>query len=236
MSTLVRAISAWCVALLVVFLGCQQEKPQQTPASSPTVEPSDAPARAEALKGERLAEFLTAHQQGLGHMERYEYGQAVKAFRKTVELDPSSTPANINLAIALLNDSGEQAEDAKRARGPTESASNFGEALEILDQVVASEPENLHARYCRGLILEFQGELERAHADFKAVVEGDPSDPYAWLKFGITLPDPKRPGFTASIESAPELVEIYTKALERNPNVTLTLFKLQEAYNWLAVS
>ena len=73
--------------------------------------------------------MLAAHYEGLGHMERYEYPEAVVAFRDVRKGAPGWIPGSINLAIALLNDSGVKAEAAKKA-GIEAPSDNFGEALE----------------------------------------------------------------------------------------------------------
>ena len=64
-----------------------------------------------------LADVMSAHFQGLGHMERFEYREAAAAFRKVRSRASGWIPGSINLAIALLNDSGVQAEQAKKAGG-----------------------------------------------------------------------------------------------------------------------
>ncbi len=224
----------------IAMVGCGQDPTPVTPAGSggalPTVT-TPLPEMTGSLPSEptQLSAFTEAHSRGLGHMERYEYGQAAGAFRETMKLAPELSAAKINLAIALLNDTGTKAEESK-ASGGEPVMSNFDEALSLLGSVIDREPKNLHARYCRGLILEYQGEADRAHADFAVVVETDPTDANGWLKYGMTLPNPERPGFPASLESADKLVDIYEKALIRNPNLVLALFKLQEAYNWVAVT
>ncbi len=53
-------------------------------------------------------------------MEQYEYAEAVKAFRKVRELRPGLDPGSINLAIALLNDTGVKTEAAKKTEGEPE--------------------------------------------------------------------------------------------------------------------
>ena len=213
-------------------IGCGWgSKPEQPKGSAGKAE------AAASLEGVRLAEFLDAHNRGLGYMERFEYTDASKAFRKALELSPSSNPMKINLAIALLNDTGNKAEESKKgggAGGDEPAQSNFDEAIELLGSVLAAEPGNLYAHYCRGLILQYQGEMAAAHTDFKAVVEADPNDSNAWVRYGMTMPNPDRPEAPASLESADKLVEIYGKAFERNPNSVLAAFKLQGAYSWLA--
>ncbi len=238
----VRIPSRWLtpalVAGAVAIAACQDEAPRPPGAGGRRVDP--VPQTLDRL-GAQDQPLLKAYLDGLGAMERYEYGRAAEAFRVTVKLDPGSDAAKINLAIALLNDTGVKAEESKKGgaavAAPAEGGSgsaNFDEALDLLNDVLAHDPDNLHAHYCRGIILEYIGRIAEAHADFQFVTERDPSDANAWLKYGSTLPDPARPGFTASLKQAPELIEIYTRAVERNPYQVVALYKLQEAYNWLA--
>lgn len=167
--------------------------------------------------------------QGLGSMERYEYPKAVDAFRRVHERAPGWIPGSVNLAIGLLNLTGVRAEEAKKA-GRSGATTNFDEALGLLDEVLRQEPDNLHAHYCRGLILEFQGQLFEAHKDFVFVTERDPNDAHAWTKVGSTLTAPDDPRMPAGRDQAQQLIEIYTKAVERNPYLVTSLYKLQQAY------
>ena len=86
-------------------------------------------------------------------MEQYEYAKAVAAFREVHERAPGWTPGSINLAIALLNDTGVKAEEAKK-KGEEPSSANFDEALELLADVLKRHPDNPYAHFCRGIILE----------------------------------------------------------------------------------
>jgi tetratricopeptide (TPR) repeat protein len=200
---------------------------------------------------------MEANLKGLGHMERYEYLAAAEQFQKVHDLAPAWLPGSINWAIALLNAQGEaeakkkeqqtgaagattagSIEAADRAKGGQQKATveqaenNFEKALALFDNVLKSDPENLHAHYCRGLILEKKGELERAHQDFQFVVKRDPTDGYSWWKLGTTLTDPARPGMPATLKQANELIEIYTTAVKCNPYLVPALYKLQEASRW----
>jgi tetratricopeptide (TPR) repeat protein len=180
-------------------------------------------------------------------MEQYKYRDAVNSFREVVSLAPGWSAGQINLAIALLNDTGAEAEAAKQsgggraARSPgaqsdsgqsAGASANFDEALRLLDQVLGEAPDNVHALYCRGIILAYLGQAKEAHHAFQRVVELDPDDAEAWAKLGQTLPDPDRPNFPAGPKQAKQLIEIYRKALDRNPYLVVALFKLQEAYRW----
>ena len=230
-----RLFPGIAITLLLVFAGCNPAPESSKPSNAAN---EDAPPRsqAKALEGEKLREFLTAHQQGLGAMEQYDYSTAVAAFRKALALAPDMNAAKVNLAIALLNDSGERAEkDKSKQRGqPNASAlsSNFEEALGLLDDVIKNEPDNLHAHYCRGVILEYVGRTAESHEEYQRVVEGDPSDGHALLKMGMTLPDPKRAGFPAGPDQAERLIEIYSNALKLMPYNVTAMYRLQQALTW----
>ncbi|MEI7920808.1 MAG: FG-GAP-like repeat-containing protein [Planctomycetota bacterium] len=173
--------------------------------------------------------WLEAHYRGLGHMERYEYDQAVAAFREVLALQPDWPGSKINLAIARLNQTGTEAEASKNTRVDGAQKSNFDEALELLDAVIAKQPGHLHAHYSRGIILEYVGRLADAHKDFRIVAVKDPADGYAWYKVGSTLTaeDPNQP---AGPDQAAELVSIFERALTCNPYLVPALYRLQMAY------
>ncbi len=64
--------------------------------------------------------MMAAHFEGLGYMEQYEYAEAVEAFREVHRRAPGWIPGSINLAIALLNDSGREgrgSQESRRRRG-----------------------------------------------------------------------------------------------------------------------
>ena len=205
------------------------------PAANPPKAVGSRPVGPSTLKNEiprsELAAVMAAHYAGLGHMERYEYREAVEAFREVSKRAPGWIPGSINLAIALLNDSGVKAEEAKKAgRGPV--ADNFDEALELLAGVLEREPENPHAHFCRGIILEQLGNIAEAHRHFKRVTEIDPTDAAAWYWMGATLPEAGRdvPDADARMkalkEKSKQEIKFFTKALELNPYLTPAVYRL----------
>lgn len=199
-------------------------------SSTAALVPNEVPVKESRIPTEALSSTLTAHRRGLGLMERYEYAQAAAAFREVRRLAPDWIPGSINLAIALLNMSGTKAEEDKR--GGSETPANFDEALMLLSSVIEREPNNVQARYCRGVILEYLGRTADAHVDFEKVVKLDPKDGHAWLRFGETLADSENPAMPAGPKQAKELIEIYTKALECNPYLITAWFKLQASHGW----
>ena len=115
---------AFTLGLGFLFMpACQTQEPESTaiPVRPAGIEITSPQPSREPLKNEippaDLTDVMTAHFQGLGHMERFEYAEAAAAFRKVRSRAPGWIPGSINLAIALLNDSGVQAEQTKKAGG-----------------------------------------------------------------------------------------------------------------------
>lgn len=224
-------ILAVCLALLPACGGGGGE------TAAPVPKQNDVGPSAAALKNQvppdKLSEVLAAHLKGLGHMERYvEYPEAVVAFRKVHELAPGWVPGSINLAIALLNTTGaaDQKSQGMGGAGAPAAPSHFDEALELLSGVLEREPGNLHAHYCRGIILEYLGRTAEAHKEFIFVTEKDPTDAHAWYKRAGTLPAPETASIEARKTNAAEQIRLLTTALEKNPYLVPALYRLQMAY------
>ncbi|HEU5117108.1 MAG TPA: tetratricopeptide repeat protein, partial [Isosphaeraceae bacterium] len=184
-----RSVATYVLILVVLGVsgtGCRDEEPNPGKLITATTP--------QQLSGADLIVFLEAHEAGVGHMERYEYDKAANAFRRALALAPGSNVERLNLALALLNDTGAKVEAEKSADpAATPSADNFQQALELLDLVLQVEPDNVHAHYSRGIILQYLGRSAEAHKEYQFVVKADPSDAHAWLNLGATLTDPKHP-------------------------------------------
>ncbi len=206
------------------------------PASPPKATPTPyALVPRDSIPPENLGAVIDAHYRGLGAMERYEYAKAADAFREVVKLAPGWIPGNINLAIALLNQGGAALVDAKKNPGSSEETaalSNLDAAVQILGKVIAAHPENPTAHFCRGMVLNQRGDVVAAHADFRKVVEIDPGDAHAWLEVATTLTDPEQGDMPANRRQARELIDLYSKALERNPYLITATYKLAHAYRY----
>jgi FG-GAP-like repeat len=178
-----------------------------------------------------LTSVMEAHYRGLGAMERYEYAQATVAFREVHEKAPGWIAGSINLAIALLNLGGESDTIAKAAANDS-GFKNAVEAVRLLDEVIARQPDNPWAHFCRGIIYQERGSIEEAHLDFKKVTEIDPLDANAWLNRGSTLTEPGGNRIGPGSKLVPELIACYSKALERNPYLTTAMYKLALAQGY----
>jgi hypothetical protein len=127
-----RLAIAWITATaLIANLACQSE-PEPAKSPAPPVSTAERPSTpippTAPLKDEippaALEEVMRAHLAGLGDMEQYKYEEAIKEFRRVHELAPGWIPGSINLAIALLNKSGED-QAAKKDDGGQGVPANF---------------------------------------------------------------------------------------------------------------
>jgi tetratricopeptide (TPR) repeat protein len=211
--------------------GPEPAAPSANPARSQPATATTAPG--EPLKNEipsgDLEKVMAAHYRGLGHMEQYEYKQAVEDFREVRKCAPGWIPGLTNLAIALLNDSGVKAEEAKKA-GAEPAPDNYDEALELLAGVLERDPDNPYAHYSRGIILESKGNLAEAHRHFKRVTEIDPNDGSAWFRAGSTLSVSLSSNAAERREQAKQSMVLYEKALACDPYLTPAFYKLAFAY------
>ncbi len=218
-----RASRLLCALAIACATGCGWNQPASDP-----VESAPAPL-ADAIPPEHLAAVLAAHYEGAGRMGQFDYAGAAEKFRAVRKLAPGWIPGSINLAIALLNDTGAKAEAAK-AEGQ-QYASNFDEALALLDAVLVRDPDNLHAHYCRGVILQYLGgdRIAEAHEAFAKVVESDPNDAHAWMYYGSTLPLPEESTPEARKRLTDRQLEIFGKSVACNPYLVPALYYLSRA-------
>jgi tetratricopeptide (TPR) repeat protein len=231
----VVALVACALTLLASACGGRGKDDPTAPATAGE-KPEPAALRDE-IPPDRMEAVLAAHYRGLGLMEQYKYGEAAEEFRKVHELAPGWIAGSINLAIALLNRTGEYAEASKKKAGASGDApavpSNFDEALKLLEEVLRRDPKNLHAHYCRGVVLEYLGnQANVAYEDFKLVTELDPSDGHAWYHLAGNYPDPENPSFAAGYKRPKEMIEAAQKALECNPYLIQAWYKLSEGYRF----
>ena len=219
---------------LVASSACRSEpEPEPLTKASSRSNPLKKGTESEEPKDEipavELPTVMAKHFEGLGFMEQYEYSKAVAAFREVHQRAPGWIPGSVNLAIALLNDTGVKEEQAKKSGGePT--LSNFDEALKLLSSILDRDPNNPFAHFCRGIILEQNGNLVEAHRHFKRVTEIDPQDSNAWYWLGSTVTDRDDPNRPAGPAQAKEQLSIFERAISLNPYLTPAIYKLAFAY------
>ncbi len=140
-----------------------------------------------------------------------------KRFGEVHRRAPGWIPGAINLAIALLNDNGVKAEQAKKAGGDA-AADNFDEALDLLAGVLKRDPHNPYAHFCRGIILEQQG-ADRGGASSLQARYGDRPQRRCGLvlvgqHFDRISSDPSQP---AGPKQAKEQIAFYAQGARTQP-------------------
>jgi Tfp pilus assembly protein PilF len=137
--------------------------------------------------------YASAMNEGVGMMGRFEFTQAEAAFARALDLDPGSTAAALDKAIAVLNQTRDGSQE---------------EALAQFSSILAREPGNVRANYCAGIALLYLGRATEAIPRLKLAVEASPEDAYAAYFFGQALEQ------TGSTRGA---LESYEHAQELDP-------------------
>ena len=114
---------SWCLfSLMIIGLlgapGCGRPESGTggTPQATSTKIESERRADQNAgIPAEQLGPILEAHYRGVGFIERFNYKEAVEAFREVHRRAPVWIPASINLAIALMYGGGPMPEVGGRA-------------------------------------------------------------------------------------------------------------------------
>ncbi|MGI9263476.1 MAG: FG-GAP-like repeat-containing protein [Gammaproteobacteria bacterium] len=107
---------------------------------------------------------IADNNRGVALMGSFDYPAARNTFATLFERRPDWADAGVNLAIATLNRQQEGDEQL---------------ALDILEQVLAEDPDNLRALFVGGLLFLYQGETELSLEALRKVSEADPGDAYA---------------------------------------------------------
>ena len=111
-------------------------------------------------------EAYRANNLGVALLEQYRHAEAAAAFRRSLEIEPSLTLAQINLAIALFN-----VPDLEAAQHEAEIAAR-------------KAPEAPQPEYILGLIARGQNRVADAKAVFQKVLAQDPNDVGALVNLG----------------------------------------------------
>ena len=144
-----------------------------------------------------LDPLVRAVNRGVGLMEQYRYAEAVGAFEQVVALAPKSVESRVNLALAVFNRSGQN--DLKRAE-------------ELLDKVLAEQPDHVRALYFRGIIHQYSGQDTPALTCFERVLKEHPRDASTWYLLSRSkahLGQPYRADLERAVQENPALASAY---------------------------
>jgi hypothetical protein len=158
-----------------------------------------------------MVAVLEVNNRGIGHMEQFNYDEAIGSFKEVTQLAPDWMPGQINLGIALMNKAGYEGTKASTEKAAT--ASGYAAAVQVFERVLKREPNNPYALFCLGLIAYQQGDFERAAPYFEAVTHADPTDAAAWHWLGLST---KRDANRAS--------QCYRRAIELDPQLSPALY------------
>jgi Tfp pilus assembly protein PilF len=146
-------------------------------------------------RSDDITAALEANTRGVGYMERFQYMQARQAFEEAQRAAPDWIPAQINLALALLNEAGSITPDG----GKESERRNrlFGQSISTYRRILNNNPEKrwqTYARYGLGLIYLTLGDLEKAKPELEQAYLLDPDDAHIVFRYGLSIKDhaPKR--------------------------------------------
>lgn len=110
------------------------------------------------------AELVAALNEGAAQMGQFDFTAAEATFARALAANPESRDAKLDLAISILNQSGDGAQER---------------ALVLLKQLLSSDPGNSRADYCAGLAQLYLGRPADALVHFRRAAEASPSDAHA---------------------------------------------------------
>src|SRR5262249_17427069 len=110
------------------------------------------------------ADLISENNRGVGLMGPYDFGQAREVFAALAASHPDRRDIQVNLAVATLNRQQDGDADA---------------AQQILQRVLAADPQDVRAHYDLGLVLLNEGRAAEALTHFTFVADRDRGDAYA---------------------------------------------------------
>jgi len=175
-----------CVAVLLA--ACRRDSPPETPQPDAIGKASSAPAEKTPPFSPSLAKALLNFNRGAALLEQYQYSKAAKAFEAALASAPDWQAVRFNLGLAYLNMEGMEGQDRNlNMEGQDHKTNRFKAACQAFDTVLKANPQNLHARFCRGLCYQYTGNNAEALECFQAVYREDKEDPYVAYKCAEAL-------------------------------------------------
>lgn len=188
-------------------------------------------------------------ERGIAHMNLEEYKEALRCFKRTVELDQDQPDgwnliARCSLKLWLYHEALQAVEEGlRRAVSRTEFADLYGargdifaamqkpiEALAAYDKALSYTPSAPALWRSKGMLLQHLGELASAQECFEKTIRLDPSDAIAHRRLGDLLC--RRGRYKAAANSYAEALSIDPRSVEgwvRYGTCLLHLTRMEEA-------
>jgi Tfp pilus assembly protein PilF len=109
-------------------------------------------------------DLVAALNQGAAQMGQFDFTAAEATFAAAIAQHPNSRDAKLDLAISILNQSSDGAQER---------------ALALLRELLSQDPGDSRADYCSGLAQLYLGRPSDALAHFRRAAEANPSDAHA---------------------------------------------------------
>ena len=110
------------------------------------------------------AQYLDTLNIGAGFMGQFEFTKAQTAFAQAVALSPDNPFGQLDIAIAVLNQTSDDAQER---------------AIALFAPLLKNSLVGIHASYCTGLAQLFLGRPSEALPYFRACAESNPTDAHA---------------------------------------------------------
>jgi Tfp pilus assembly protein PilF len=129
-------------------------------------------SRTREQRSAAVDDLIALNNRGVGLMGQFEFGQAHDVFARLVTAHPTRLDLQTNLAIATLNRQ-QDGDDAS--------------AQQMLERVLAADPQQLRAHYALGLLLLHDSRAREALPHFSFAAGRAPRDPYTLYYVGQCL-------------------------------------------------
>lgn len=191
------------VCLLLAVSACKRQPPTPTPTQVGGAVPAadliaplaDASQPTEIIED---AGLIAQNNRAVGFMGMFKYQEAIDGFAALLEDHPNWLDVQVNLAIGVIN----RQLDGDEALG-----------LQILQAVLAVDPEHQRALFTAGILLKRAGREGEAADRFRAVLDADADDSYAAYYLAQTLAPTDEeaawPWMQRAIENDPYLTSAY---------------------------
>ena len=128
---------------------------------------------------------------GTAHYENGDFKSAAKEFRRCIELSADSAPDRFNLALVLAR------------------ATEYEDALRLLQQAEQLDPDLKAVQYMRGIVYKRQGKYDQAVENLQHVVASDPQCWGAYYNLGVCYKnlrahDKAKSAFRAAVRIDPD--------------------------------